>query len=1220
MKRRRNALCKEFFMEIKKTYNRFLSICLIVALGTAFFAGVRATNPDMQMSADAYFDESHLMDIRVLSGLGLTAEDAEAIRAIDGVKDAMPAYSKDVLAMKEDNQLVIKLMTATENVNLVTVDEGRMPEKPGECLADNLLITKQGYEIGDTITVMSGDDTAIEDVVTEQTMTIVGRGRLSSYLNLTRDSSQIGHGQVNGFLVLPESGFAMEAYTEIALTVAGAAELDCYSEAYEEKIAGIVSDIEAIAGERCQVRYDRVTADARKEIDDAKKEVADGEKELEDAGKEIEDGEKALAEARTEVSDGEKALADARNEVTDGFRQISDAKAELADGEKELTSGRREVEENEQKLSDGRRELEENEAKLAQARIQTEEGERQLAASEAVLEDEAQKLADGKAALLEGWETYHQQLEEAQNGLAQVKDYQQMLEAAAPELEKKRAEVAAGQEALAQMRPQIDAARTSVSEGEQAVNALNSQAEALDGQISELDKVIEACQAAIAGGDTSAADRLAEAQAGKAALEQSKSEISSQIQTIQAQLETAKAAIAAFEASEQQLAEGEKAIAEADLQAETLKNQRAALEEALAVTLPQAEQTLNEKQKEADAGEAALLEGRQKLAESKNQIEAARKEIEAGEAELAEGRKTLEDGEAQLLEGKRQIAANERLLAEAASEIKASETKLNDALAEIGENEQKLNDAKIEIQDGEKELQDGRKEYEEALDEHLPELEDARREIADAETALADVEVPEWYVLDRDYIQTCVEYAQDAERIGKIGDVFPVIFFLVAALVCLTTMTRMVEEERTQIGTLKALGYSKAAIAAKYVMYAFLATITGGVAGTIIGQKILPVVIMRAYSILYVTLTDYVSPLNIKYTVTALLAATASTIVAVLAACYKELLSVPAQLMRPVAPKVGRRVFLERVTFIWKHLNFSNKAAVRNLFRYKKRFFMTIIGIGGCMGLLMVGFGLKDSIMTICDRQFNDIRIYDSTISFDDRAKAAEQQTVFEDVQREENTSSAMMALEETVDVSSDASGRGERSAYLFVPSETDRMDEFIVLQDRASREKYHLDDNGAVISEKLAKLLEVSVGDEIYVEVSEMKRVPVKVTHIVENYYFHYVYVSPSVYETLYGKTAEYKEIFVKFKEPSTDYEEVFSRKYLAHENVSGISYTRTMSERISEMIRSMDAIIYVIIISAGLLAFVVLYNLNNINISERKRELATLKVLGFYDGEVSV
>lgn len=967
---KKKALAKEFFMSIKKTYNRFISICLIVMLGTAFFAGVKAAEPDMQESADIFFDDSKLMDIRVLSTLGLTEDDVTAISAIEGVESAIPVYTYDVLTEKDEKQHVIKLMSETTDINKITVTEGRMPQKSGECLADWLLEQNYGYKIGDKITISSGDDKAIEDIVNTQTYTITGFGKSSYYLDLTRDSSTIGNGSMSGFLIIPKDNFTLEAFTEIDVLIDGAIALDCYSDAYEDAVDEVTQKIKDIAGDRCEIRYAEVVREAQD----------------------------AIAEAETEVSDGEQELADAKEELEDGWEQLVDAKTGL----ETLKSG---IGQMEDALNASQTELDASGEALKQARIELEVN-----------------------------------------------------------------------------RGQIDGYRTLVA--------------TMDSQIAELQEKIDELQTQI---DASPGDSA-------------------------------------------KISERDAKIAERDAKI----TQRDAMQTGIT---------------EFDQNEALLLQNEAAYEEGK-------KALDAKWAELAALKKTYDSGMADYTAG---MSAYE------------------DNLSELNENQAKLEDAKADI--------------------------------IQAKADLADIDVPEWYVLDRNYITTCVAYAQDSERIGNIGNVFPVIFFLVAALVSLTTMTRMVEEERVQIGTLKALGYRKSNIAAKYVMYAFLATMLGGTIGTLIGQIIFPAVIMNAYKIAYVTLTDFVTPIHLKYSLISMIAAVVSTTAATLAACYKELLAAPAELMRPAAPKIGKRVFLERITFIWKHLNFSNKAAVRNLFRYKKRLFMTVLGIGGCMGLLLVGFGVKDSIMTIGDRQYNFIHTYQVKMTLADADTDEEKQEVLDSVLKEPTTKAAMLSHESTIDACCGANGEKKQSTYLFIPSDADELDEFVSLQNRISGQKYTLDDEGVIISEKLAALLDVSEGDDIYLEVSSLNYKPVKVMHIAENYYYHYVYMTPECYQSLFGKEIEYDEIFVVNKDAEDiSYENDFSAKYLDNNAVSGITFTRTISDRIESMITSMNIVTYVLVVSAGLLAFIVLYNLNNINISERQRELATLKVLGFYDGEISM
>lgn len=1143
---KKKALAKEFFMSIKKTYNRFISICLIVMLGTAFFAGVKATEPDMQKSADLFFDDSKLMDIRVVSTLGLTEDDVTAISAIEGVESAIPVYTYDVLTEKDEKQHVIKLMSETTDMNKMTVTEGRMPQKSGECLADWLLKQNYGYKIGDKITISSGDDKAMEDIVNTQTYTITGFGKSAYYLDLTRDSSMIGNGSMSGFLIIPEDNFTLEAFTEIDVLVDGARALDCYSDAYEDAVDEVTQKIKEIAGNQCEIRYAEVVREGEDAIAEAETEVSDGEKKLADAKEELEDGWEQLADAKKEVAEGQAKLADAKAQAADGAKELNAAKDKVADGEK--------------KLADAKTQLADGQNQINQAKQQISDGEDSIAAYDT-------ELGNGREQL----ESAAMQLADAKTGLEALKSGIEQMEDA---LNASQTELDASGAALKQARTELEANREQTDSCRGLVAALDSQINALQAQMDLLVEGSEDWQT-----------------------------LNIQMQALITQRDAMQAGIAEFDQNEALLLQkeaayedGKKALDAKWAELETLKTTY-------------------------DSGMADYTAGMSAYEDNLLALNANQATLDAQKQVLAESKQTIAEKEQELVSAQNTISENEASLDSAKTEISENEKKLNDAQSEINRNEKKLADAQNEIKENEQKLTDGQAEYDAEYEENHQKIEDAKADITQAKEDLAGIEVPEWYALDRNYITTCVAYAQDSERIGNIGNVFPVIFFLVAALVSLTTMTRMVEEERVQIGTLKALGYRKSSIAAKYVMYAFLATMLGGTIGTLIGQIIFPAVIMNAYKIAYVTLTDFVTPIHLKYSLISMVAAVVSTTAATLAACYKELLAAPAELMRPAAPKIGKRVFLERVTFIWKHLNFSNKAAVRNLFRYKKRLFMTILGIGGCMGLLLVGFGLKDSIMTIGDRQYNFIHTYQVKMTLSDADTDEEKQEVLDSVLKEPTTKAAMQSHESTIDACCDTNGEKKQSTYLFIPSKAEVLDEFVSLQNRISGETYTLEDEGVIISEKLATLLDISEGDDIYLEVSSLNYKPVKVMHIAENYYFHYVYMTPKCYRSLFGKDVVYDEIFVVNKDAEdTSYENDFSAKYLDTSAVSGITFTRTISDRIESMIKSMNIVTYVLVVSAGLLAFIVLYNLNNINISERQRELATLKVLGFYDGEVSM
>ena len=516
-----------------------------------------------------------------------------------------------------------------------------------------------------------------------------------------------------------------------------------------------------------------------------------------------------------------------------------------------------------------------------------------------------------------------------------------------------------------------------------------------------------------------------------------------------------------------------------------------------------------------------------------------------------------------------------------------------------------------------KKLADGRKDYEEAKKEAEDKIAEGEDKIAEAEADLAALEFPAWTVSDRNDMTDYSGYADNANQMKSLGAVFPVLFFLVAALISLTTMTRMVEEERTQIGTLKALGYSKSSIAGKYVFYALLATVGGSVLGVLAGEKIFPYVIIDAYRIMYQHMDGMVLDYQLDHALVASLVALFCTMAGTLSACGKELASTPAVLMRPPAPKEGKRVFLERIGFIWKHLSFSWKSTVRNLFRYKKRLFMTVFGIGGCMALLLVGFGLRDSIMDVVLLQYGEIQLYDGMLVLNEDASDAEVEALKKDL-------SSRSDVEESMDVyMKKHAAKGENGTcevYLMMPEKLENFSDFIHTRNRITKEAYTLGNEGIILAEKTAKMLGVKSGGSITVESRDGEDVEVPVAEICENYMQNFAYISPGLYEKLFGSVPEANNILFKGTDSSDEAAiEKTGQELLKNKAALSVTYIGTLAERLNSMLGSLDVVIVVLIISAGMLAFVVLYNLNNININERKRELATLKVLGFFDGEVS-
>ena len=621
--------------------------------------------------------------------------------------------------------------------------------------------------------------------------------------------------------------------------------------------------------------------------------------------------------------------------------------------------------------------------------------------------------------------------------------------------------------------------------------------------------------------------------------------------------------------------------------------------------------SLTKQKADLDAKETALLQQEQTLAAQEEELLSAGRQITDGKSQIAAARSQLDSTKSQITDGKAQILSAWALLNEKEDTLNASKAQLASGEQELAdgrsEYEQAAKEAEEQITDGQAKITDGEKQ-----------LTDAKQQIADAKAEIKKIENPKWYVQTREDALTEYQgYGDNADRMRSIGKVFPVLFFLVAALISLTTMTRMVEEQRVQIGTMKALGYGKAAIAGKYIGYALIATLGGSIFGVLAGEKILPFIIIYAYMILYKHLPAILVPYHMSYALQASGIAVACTLIATIASCYKELAAEPAELMRPAAPKQGKRILLERIGIIWKHLNFTWKSTVRNLIRYKKRFFMTIFGIGGCMALMVVGFGLKDCIYEIVSLQYEKVQFYDAATYMSDDISEENRQQLHDYLDQNADIKETIEARMQKTDVKS---ASGKKTLYLMVPSDNEKIEDFLSFHSRTNKDEvYSLKKDEVILTEKMASLLNVKVGDELTIEDEDRGDQTVTVGAICENYMSHYLYLSPEKYEELYGVPAEYNTIIYSVKDGKDDQIEKIGTKLLSMDGVLNVSYTSSIEGRLDDMLRSLNLVIVVLIVSAGMLAFVVLYNLNNINITERQRELATLKVLGFYDGEVA-
>lgn len=866
-------------------------------------------------------------------------------------------------------------------------------------------------------------------------------------------------------------------------------------------------------------------------------------------------------EATEKLDDAQKELDDAKAEAD---KELGDARRELADARKELDDGWKEYDDGKQELADSR-------TKLDDAKAELEDGE--------------QEYADGVKKYDQAVRDYEKGQKDYADG---VKDYEkgaQQLADGADELE-------AGKEKLDAGQKQLDALGNTVAgalqndpnyAGVTGGTIIDELGRGDENTAAATDAALDKMRAQLEGG-------IAQAQQGLA--------------KIDAGIEECDKGLAALE----QLPDSEEVAA----QRAEIAAQRSALVQQRGKVSAQLSELQSQLAALSTVSSGSIAANKQQLDQGRADYESGKQQLSAGYRDLRDGKKELDKAKKELDEAPQKIADARKELADARKELDDGWKEYYDGEEKYADGEKELADAYRELTDGEKDYREGLREYEDGKAEADEKIADAEEKIADARRKVADIESCEWYLFSRSYNPGYTGYGQDAERMANLASVFPVIFFLVAALVCLTTMTRMVEEQRVQIGSLKAMGYSGLAISRKYLLYGLLPSLTGGVFGLVIGYILFPKMIFTAYQIMYqmpnIELRAYGG-----ISAYSLLAAVACTTLATLWACLATLRETPASLMRPRTPKAGKRVFLEYIKPLWRKMSFTHKVTARNLFRYQKRFWMTVIGIGGCTALIIAGFGMRSSLLFTMSRQYDDLFHYSAQVTLSSNVLPEERQAVEDFLAGDSRVVNDVpcTASSATVITSSYST-----TAYVEV-MEAGEIGKVIDLLDCKTGEPITMEDTGVYIDQKLSELLKVSVGDTFFLDGDA--RGDVTVAGIYEHYTGHFIYMTPSYYEQTLHADSEPNAYLMNLTSDDTDTCNAIFEKLLSMNGVVTTSRMRDTQDTYMHSMERVDFVVVIIILAAAALAMVVLFNLSNINITERQRELATIKLLGFYDKEVS-
>lgn len=745
-------------------------------------------------------------------------------------------------------------------------------------------------------------------------------------------------------------------------------------------------------------------------------------------------------------------------------------------------------------------------------------------------------------------------------------------------------------------KSKIDAAKKEVSENEQKINDAETEISTKEQELEKQKVLLSQKQKEYNTGVSTLNEQKAEMKAAKEKLDQSQKEIDTNIAELKAGKKQYTDGISLLE---QQMAGINQSLENPNLTAqeqETLKTQLAVANEKLKQTKAAYKQYKTETY---EPGMAKLQAAQETLDQKKEELQVAQATITTNEKKLATAKQNLTAGDQKIYKATRQ---------------------LNTAKATFAENKQKLADAKVEISDNEKTYKEKLKEYQDSKVEADQEIAENEKKLADAQETLNELKAPVYSLNSRRETPGSEGYRiydSISSIIDSLANVFPIFLYFVAALVTFTTMTRFVDEERTNSGTLKAIGYSNHDIIKKFTIYGLLSSILGSFIGIILGHTVLPAIVYSAYKTGF-TVPKIELHINWGISILALILALISAVVPAYVVAKKELQDRPANLLLPKPPSSGSKIFLEYITPIWNRMSFTHKVTARNIFRYKKRMFMTIFGVCGSVALLFTGFGVQHSISGIGERQFGEIIHYDLIVAKNDNLTENQEKDIDELLNSDTVKQQSPIHYEELSKVA--GSTKDKQTIKLIVPEDSDTFNKYIELVNRKTNDELALKDDGAIISERLAKLLGVAKGDKITINDSNNNEITIKVTDITEMYMGHFIFMNANAYQEVFNQNYSANANLVTLTTSNKENTEIQATEFMNLSGVKGVVQNTTLTTQIDTIVHSLDKIMKVLILVATLLAIVILYNLTNINVSERIRELSTIKVLGFYNGEVTM
>lgn len=1190
-KMRKKKLWKDIRRSITGSWGRFFSILSLMALGTFAFVGLKVTGPDMRATAEDFYEQTNLADMTLTSTWGLDDSDQDLLAQADQLEDVEYGYLEDVTIKDTDTSM--RIFSAPENLSQYEVVKGNMPQAADEIVLDYQ--QQNNFKIGDTIDLDqeeaddsedSDDETdeSAQEILDRTSYKVVGFVK-SSEITETSNIGQttVGTGQLDSYGVVPEENFDSDVYMIARMDFADTQNLNAYSDKYDQLIRKHQDSVEELFDGQDDKRLSDVKDDRQQDIDDGWEEVNDTKQELDDAQSQLDDADSQIQEAQEEIEENQAALdsevADAQSQIDDGQQQLNQGKDSIATAQNQLSQAKNQ-------LDSGETTLNEKWTQLQSAKGQLDNAQSMLASNKGQLDQGAAALEQGKTQLANGQQKIEENEQKLQAGQSQVAQQQETL---VQQKDEKQGEVEQLKTKADELQQQVEPLKATyeqtASENKSDIAQLEEQKEQVaedqdEDTLQQLDEQIQVKQNEIETAQQSYQQALAASD------------------SLQQESDTAQSTLDAT------LDEKQEEIA--SVQSETEQGQQ---------TLDSAKQELGQKQTQLEQKEQEYQSGLEEYNAGVQSFNQNKEEYEEGLAAWVAGMNTLNENSAEYQKNAQNIAAAERELGNKEAELTEAKNTLADTQAQ---GQEQLEQAQAELADKKSEYEENKDEYEEQKQKADEELPDKEQELKDAQDELDDLEAPEYTFEDRkDGNPGYKQYLENSQRVDILSNIFPVFLFAIAALVSLTTMTRFVDEERTNSGIFKALGYSNWDIKKKFVVYGIVSSSLGALIGTALGHTLLPTVIFEAYaaSSTFSQVTLNFSPF---YTFIGFAIAIICTTLSAYLVANRELKEKTAQLLEAKPPKKGSRILLERITPLWNHLSFTYKVTARNLFRYKKRMFMTIFGVAGCTALLITGFGIRDSLTGIVDHQFNDLVKYDLIVSKNDDVSDDEQEQIDEKLEQNDIRNDTDVHYEE-LNVRA-GENNDTQDITLLVPDDEQAFSQDVEMVDRQSQKQLSLPDDGAILSEKLADLLGAQTGDTVTLKDEDDQGHQVKVAGITEMYMGHYAYMSQDAYQQSFDSDGKPNGYLVTLNDTSQENIDKQSEAFMDLDGTQGVVQSSAISEQIDNVIDGLNNVILVLITCATLLAMVVIYNLTNINVSERIRELSTIKVLGFYDREVTM